>query len=109
MRKKTMREIIEVETTQGIKKIGYSAMMAPSNMREIGKAFKMLRLLSTDENEGDIHFFERKGDAWIFVPDYSFINLNGNQNLVDLYQVLPRSQNIDFYIFIEFIGQALYN
>ena len=102
-----MREIIEVETKQGVKKIGYSAMMAPTRVKEMGKVFKMLRLISSTQQEGDIHFFERKGDAWIFAPEYSFVNLNGNPNLVNLYQSLPRNQNIDFYIFIEFVGQAL--
>ncbi len=103
-----MREIVEVQTSRGLKKIGHSSMMAPTRVKEKGKVFKMLRLTSSQEQEGDIHFFEKKGDAWILVPEYSFVNLNENENLLELYQSLPRSQNIDFYIFIEFIGQALY-
>lgn len=102
-----MKEKIEVKLNGASVTIGYASMMAPSNTREIGKVFKMLRLLSSEENEGDVHFFERKGDAWILVPEYSFVNLNGNENLLELYQNLPRRQNIDFYIFIELIGQAL--
>ncbi len=98
-----MRELVK----SGKMIIGYSTMMAPSNEKSSGKVYKMLRLLSTDQYEGDIHFFERKGNAWVLAPDYSFINLNGNQKLLDLYQNLPRSQAIEFYLFVELIAQAL--
>ncbi len=87
--------------------IGYSSMMAPSGEFQKGKVYKMLRLLSTDETEGDIHFFEWKGNAWILAPDHSYINLSGNENLIDLYQNLPRCQEIEFYLFIRLIAQAL--
>lgn len=102
-----MKEVIEIETVDGLKKIGYTSMMAPSNEKESNKVFKMLRLLSSDEKEGDIHFFQRNGEAWVLAPDYSFINLNGNQKLLELYQNLPRNRNIDFCTFIELIARAL--
>ncbi len=92
--------------TNGTMLIGYSTMMAPTNEKESNKVYKMLRLLSSDNQEGDIHFFVRKGDAWVLAPDYSFINLNGNQKLLDLYQNLPRSQKIDFYLFVELIAKV---
>lgn len=98
-----MRELV----TSGKMLIGYSSMMAPANEKETGKVYKMLRLLSTDETEGDIHFFEWKGNAWILAPDNSYVNLSGNENLIDLYQNLPRSQAIEFYLFVELIAQAL--
>lgn len=93
--------------TNGKRIIGYSSMMAPSGELQKGKVYKMLRLLSTDETEGDIHFFEWKGNDWILAPDHSYVNLSGNENLIDLYQNLPRSQSIDFYLFVELIAQAL--
>ncbi len=98
-----MRELVRSDKML----IGYSTMMAPTNKNESNKVYKMLRLLSTDQCEGDIHFFEKKGNTWILVPDSSFINLNGNQELLDLYQNIPRNQNIDFYLFVELISQVL--
>jgi hypothetical protein len=98
-----MRELV----TSGKMLIGYSSMIAPANEKETGKVYKMLRLLSTEQYEGDIHFFEWKGNAWILAPDHSYINLSGNENLIDLYQNLPRCQEIEFYSFIRLIAQAL--
>jgi hypothetical protein len=101
-----MRELVK-GGANGKMIVGYTSMMAPTSDRENGKVFKMLRLLSSDDQEGDIHFFEKKGNAWILVPGCSFVNLNGNQNLIELYQSMPRSRNIDFYLFVELISKSL--
>jgi hypothetical protein len=101
-----MKEIIKVKTNGGLKTIGYTTMMAPTSLKEEGKVFKMLRLLSTGEEEGDIHVFECIRNEWYLRPDKSLINLNNNE-LVNLYQFLPRTLPIEFETFIDLISEAI--
>jgi hypothetical protein len=68
-----MRELIK-GGINGEMLIGYTSMMATTSKKENSKVYKLLRLLSSDEQEGDLHFFEYKNEKWILVPDKSFIN-----------------------------------
>lgn len=105
MKEKITKEINGEEFT-----IGYTCSMAPCNLLKSGKVFKMFRVYSLDPlEEGDIHFFECVDDKWILVPDYSFVNLSGNQRLIDAYMNLPRGENIEFDTFVRLVFYALYS
>lgn len=85
--------------------IGYTSMMAPTHTREKSKVFKMLQVHSSD----DIHFFECINDKWILIPDYSFVNLSGNERLLDTYMNLPRNEDVDFETFERLVFYCLYS
>lgn len=85
--------------------IGYTCMMAPTHTREKTKVFKMFQVYSTQ----DVHFFECINDKWILIPDYSFVNLEGNERLLDTYMNLPRIESIEFATFERLIFYCLYD
>jgi hypothetical protein len=84
--------------------VGCSCMMAPCHVREKGKVFKMLRVHHTE----DVHFFECINDKWILIPEFSFINLYGNERLIDAYMNLPRDEEIEFDTFVRLVFYSLY-
>ena len=100
MKEKITRKVNGEEYT-----VGYTCMMAPTHEREKSKVFKMLQVHSSN----DIHFFECINDRWILIPDYSFINLSGNEKLIDTYMSLPRNESIDFETFERLIFYCLYS
>lgn len=99
-----MAKIIERQIKGEVYPIAMTSMMTPCNEREIGKVFMMCQLLA----QQDIHFFEKIGNRWILIPNYSFIKLDGHPKLIDLYQAMPRNVNIEFDAFILMICCALH-
>ena len=90
--------------------VGYTCMMAPCHNREQGKVFKMLQVYTGDkEIAGDIHFFECVRDKWIWIRDYSFINLNGDPRLLNAYDNIPRFEEVQFKTFERLIFYSLYS
>lgn len=107
-----MKEIIKRENPETREEIiiGYSSMMAPSSLCSTGKVYRMLRVLNPDiKEEGDLHFFEMKENRWLLNQELSFINLDGNQNLIDTYMNLPRNEEIEFETFIRIIFYSLHS
>lgn len=105
MKEKITREINGEKFT-----VGYTCNMAPCSLLKSGEVFKMFKVFSTDPlEEGDIHFFECLDDKWILIPDYSFVNLSGNQRLIDAYMNLPRGEQIELETFVRLVFYALYS
>lgn len=89
--------------------VGYTSMMAPCHEREQGKVFKMFQVYSEDEDiAGDIHFFEYKAGSWVWIRDYSFINLSGDPRLLDTYDRIPKTEEIYFETFERLIFYTLH-
>ncbi len=88
--------------------VGYTCMMAPCHSREQGKVFKMFQVYTGNKDiAGDIHFFECIRDKWIWIRDYSFINLNGDPKLLDTYDKIPSDEDIQFETFERLIFYSL--
>jgi len=89
--------------------VGYTCMMAPSHPREQGKVFKMFQVHIEDSKQmGDLHFFEFVADKWIWIRDYSYINLNGSTSLLDTYDNIPHGEMVEFETFERLVFYALY-
>lgn len=94
--------------------LGVASIMAMAPISqdfEGNKILKMFRVHSfLPQEEGDIHFFEYRDEdnKWILLPEMSFINLECNNKLIDLYQDLPRNEEIEFEAFIRLIFYSLY-
>ena len=89
--------------------IGYASMMAPTAMREKNRIFKMLRLRSKiEEEEGDIFFFEYKNSDWFLLPEFGFINLDGPEELHEVYEQISHIGATTWDEFVEKVFRAYY-
>ena len=103
-----MKEAITIEIGGKPLVIGYCCMMMPTSRCEVNKVYKMLRLTADLGNEGSTFFFKYRilGDGkedWCLSSEHSYISINEQENLLKMFQNLPRNKAITWDKFIELI------
>lgn len=89
--------------------LGWTSIMAPSCSSANGKVYKLLEVHTHHPlQQSDLHFFEYVEEKWILLQENSYINLEGDPRLIDMYQNLPRAEAIEFETFIRLIFYSLY-
>ena len=109
-----MKEIVGVQINGELVKMGYSSMMAPTTLRETNRVFKMMRLVTREpEHEGDIFFFEfrcsKNGkEEWILLPEFGFINLDGPEELQEVYEKIQHLAQTTWDEFVDMLFLGYY-
>lgn len=106
-----MKEVISIEINGKPVVIGYSSMFIPTDAREQEQnhVFKLLRLRSEIDEEGDIFFFQCKEimkngelvNVWYLLPEHGYISVNSP--LQDLYMNRAFDRNTTFDELVEAI------
>ncbi|MBC9812184.1 hypothetical protein H9Y05_06795 [Crocinitomicaceae bacterium CZZ-1] len=102
-----MKEVIAKEHDGKIVVLGYTSTKVSTADNPVQKTYKVLRLTYGDfEEKGDIHVFEFLNENWYLRADMSLVSLNNN-NLIDLYQFIPRNAAITFDVFIDLLWDGI--